>query len=109
MIASDSMNTILVNIAGNIIAFMPMGFLLPMVSKNPARFLRVLLVVLLASGTIEIMQYVFRTGVSDIDDTILNLLGGMLGYFAYKAFLKIWMIWLQVKNSMKNYRRNDGQ
>lgn len=86
---SYNKSVILTNIAGNIIAFIPMGFLLPLVSRNLKRFIKVLLVVLLATGTIEIMQYVIGVGISDIDDVILNLLGGMLGYLLNRILAKI--------------------
>ena len=32
---------------------------------------------------IEVLQYIFKCGASDIDDLILNTIGGLLGIFIY--------------------------
>ncbi len=72
---------ILVNIAGNIAAFVPMGFLLPIAFSKLKGLLRVFFVVLAVTLSIEIFQYISGAGVSDIDDVILNALGGVVGYF----------------------------
>lgn len=80
---------ILVNIAGNIAAFVPMGFLLPIAFGKLKGFLRVLFVVLAATLSIEIFQYISGAGVSDIDDVILNVLGGVMGYFMMRIAVKL--------------------
>lgn len=85
----NSRNNTIMNIAGNIVAFMPMGFLLPLAAEKLKNFMKVLLFVLLATIAIETLQYVIGVGVSDIDDVILNTLGGVIGYLFYKIF--IWM------------------
>lgn len=38
---------------------------------------------------VEILQYVFKVGATDIDDIILNGLGGFLGIMIYKILHKI--------------------
>lgn len=81
-----STRIVLVNIAGNIVSFMPMGFILPLAFDKLKRFPRVLVTVMASSAVIEIMQYVAGVGVSDIDDLILNTIGGILGYLIYKVF-----------------------
>jgi len=75
-----NMNSIITNILGNIIAFMPMGFLLSIVFKKLHTFLRVGAVILFTSTLIEVAQYFVGVGASDIDDIILNVLGGAIGY-----------------------------
>lgn len=77
------------NVLGNIVAFMPMGFLFPMASSKLLRFKRTFFAIFIATATIEVMQYVAGVGVSDIDDIILNLLGGVIGYGLYLGLNRI--------------------
>lgn len=78
----------LINIAGNIAVFLPLGFLPPLLWR---RFERVALSVgfcTLFSLLIEIVQYPLHRG-TDVDDLILNSLGGLLGYLCYIIFKKL--------------------
>ncbi|WP_054767802.1 VanZ family protein [Lysinibacillus parviboronicapiens] len=43
----------------------------------------------LISVAVEILQYLFKVGATDIDDIILNGLGGFLGIVIYKILCKI--------------------
>ena len=63
----------------NVFLFMPLGFLAGVAVKN-RRMLKVLGIGLLISLSIEIMQYVFRRGVCNIDDLMHNVLGCFIGY-----------------------------
>ena len=63
---------------GNIICFIPFGGLL---CRNKTGALKVLIISVLFSVAIEALQYVFGTGVTEIDDVILNTFGSMLGYY----------------------------
>ena len=67
------------NIFGNILLFFPLPVVLKTYFKN-WKFSRVFLVSLCLSIFIETMQYIFRVGVADIDDVILNTIGSCLGY-----------------------------
>ena len=84
-----NINSIITNILGNIVAFMPMGFLLPLVFTKLDTFRRAGIPVLSATALIEIAQYLVGVGASDIDDIILNMLGGAIGFWIYRLFLKI--------------------
>ena len=35
---------------------------------------------------LEILQYIFALGVADVDDLILNTIGGLIGIILYKIF-----------------------
>lgn len=83
--SSYNWDFVMINIAGNIAAFVPMGFLLPMVFSRMKSFTKVIAVVFLATLSIEIFQYVFAVGTCDIDDIILNVLGGVVGYFIIRS------------------------
>ncbi len=71
------------NILGNIVAFVPLGFLVPMASKWKRGFLYVAAMTYLASFAVECLQLISRVGIFDLDDIMLNTLGGMLGYILY--------------------------
>lgn len=71
------------NIIGNIIWFMPFGYMLHHF-VNRINVKRVILYSFMLSFYIELGQYVLRVGISDIDDIILNTLGGLLGYLLYR-------------------------
>ena len=75
----------LVNLLGNVVMFVPAGYLLPRVWAKAHTFGRVCLYILVGLIAVESVQLVTLTGVFDIDDIILNMagaaLGGALGLF----------------------------
>lgn len=78
-----STKEILLNLLGNVIGFIPLGFLLPIIrQKKKFSFISVIFVFLF-SLTIEGIQLIFRIGVFDVDDLLLNTLGGFIGYVSY--------------------------
>ena len=64
------------NLAGNIIAFMPLGVLIPLLRRNLS-LCTTFLVGLGLSTFIELTQWLTGLGSCDIDDIILNVLGAM--------------------------------
>jgi len=48
-------------------------------------FIKNTTIIILSSLFLEVIQYIFSIGVSDINDVILNLLGGILGIVIYKS------------------------
>lgn len=66
-------------LALNIVMFVPLGLLLPVAFPSLRRFRRTAAVCLASTLAIETLQY-FTGRSADIDDVLLNLLGGMLGY-----------------------------
>lgn len=71
------------NLLGNLLPFIPFGFLLPIAYPRIKAFFKVFLVGMFAVLFIEIFQYMTRLGSFDIDDIILNVLGGVVGYLLY--------------------------
>lgn len=65
------------NVAGNVLLFVPLGAYASVLTRWTAA--RAMLVVASASVAVEIVQGVFALGASDIDDVILNCLGGFVG------------------------------
>lgn len=74
---------VLINIGGNIAAFMPFGWLLPLISEHKQNTGKVLLKTFLLSLSAETIQLITRTGAFDVDDLILNTVGGIQGYWCY--------------------------
>lgn len=71
------------NVFGNIILFVPYGFFLSYFVKLK-KVKIILLLSLFVSVIVEIIQY--RIGrVFDVDDIILNVVGGAIGYLAYRT------------------------
>jgi len=68
------------NLAGNILGFVPAGFFIPILWKNRRGFLFTLCITFQMSLLVEILQLIFRVGSFDVDDLLLNTLGGILGY-----------------------------
>lgn len=75
------------NVVGNMIMFAPYGFFI-------SYFLRldkkktVFYLCVIVSITIEVTQLIIGR-VFDVDDIMLNILGGFIGYFIYKSISKI--------------------
>lgn len=72
------------NVVGNVCVFVPFGAFLPALFAKCKRLFSVLLFTLELSFVVEIVQLVTKIGSFDVDDLLLNTLGGILGYFVYK-------------------------
>jgi len=83
------MEAFLLNIAGNVVGFMPCGFFLPIISRRSKKFYNTFLFSFCLSLCIEITQLVFRVGSFDVDDLFLNTLGGVLGFFTHWMIQKV--------------------
>lgn len=70
----------LLNIVGNVVCFMPFGFILPIISRLGERWFHTLLLSFLLTLSIETTQLVFQVGSFDVDDMFLNTVGGAAGY-----------------------------
>ena len=72
------------NLTGNIIGFVPFGFILPLLTSKFHSFKKVTMATFYLSLTFELLQLIFKFGSFDVDDLILNTLGGMIGYIPIK-------------------------
>jgi glycopeptide antibiotics resistance protein len=76
-----------VNLVGNIVPFMAVGFLAPLVF--PGMTWQKSLVLAIAVGlSMEGMEVIFRVGIFDVDDILLNACGVMIGYWLFAMFNK---------------------
>lgn len=77
---------VFINVFGNVIAFMPLGFFIPAVCKSMKNGFLAVLCCFSVSLLVETLQLVFKLGSFDVDDLFLNTLGGLLGYIVYLIF-----------------------
>lgn len=77
------------NSFGNLIVFIPLGYLLPLIFRKKGNMALVSTITFLFSLTLESLQYILAIGSADIDDIILNTLGGIIGYLIYKGIRNI--------------------
>lgn len=80
------------NLLGNIILFLPLGFLLPLIYTKFRYFFKVLVVAFLCSFFIESTQYFISINwgynrIADIDDLALNVIGAVFGYLMFKLYI----------------------
>ncbi|MBR1416404.1 MAG: VanZ family protein [Bacilli bacterium] len=69
------------NVLGNILLFVPYGYFVARYVNGKSVY-QIFIVSLITSFTVEFLQV--RLGRSfDVDDIILNVIGGILGYFVY--------------------------
>lgn len=75
------------NIIGNIVLFLPLGVYITLL--NPSKKISVnMCLIALTSVIVEIIQFLFKVGVTDIDDVILNTVGGLTGILIFKVLYK---------------------
>lgn len=80
---------VLTNLAGNVLGFIPFGAILPVISLRCRGFFRIMLFSFEFSLMVECIQLISKVGSFDVDDLILNTLGGILGYILFKICNRI--------------------
>lgn len=79
----------LINLGGNVVMFIPLGFFLPRVFPALGKFWRTILITALIITAVELTQLFTLLGCCDIDDLILNVLGATLGFVIHKYAKKL--------------------
>lgn len=95
----------LINVFGNVLAFIPLGFFLPALFGKEQKLFLVTAESFIFSLLVEIVQLFSYTGSFDVDDIILNTLGGFLGYIAYRL---IHILYQHVYKKMKKRTKRKG-
>jgi glycopeptide antibiotics resistance protein len=85
------------HVVGNMIWFVPLGLIGPLVKRSLQRCKKLIIAAICLSLGIELAQWIFATGMSDIDDIILNALGALVG----------WIIWHRVRRTTEDRRRKN--
>ncbi|MDR6121119.1 glycopeptide antibiotics resistance protein [Bacillus sp. SLBN-46] len=83
------MDIILHNTLGNILIFVPLGIILPILFKKYRSFAKLLINVVVMTFAIEIGQFFLQIGQFDIDDVILNVGGALIGFAFFKGLTVI--------------------
>lgn len=96
----DHMSTgaFILNLIGNLLVFFPFGFLIPIWRTKKTGLIRIIIYSFLGSLCIETLQLVTRVGVFDVDDLLLNTLGGVLGWIGYLIMLWLFRVTVSRKN-----------
>lgn len=81
---------VLLNLAGNMVAFMPFGFFLPEIWDQVNHWYTITLLGFVFSLCIETTQLVCRVGSFDVDDLLLNTVGALAGYAAFCLAKGVW-------------------
>lgn len=76
--------TALKNIAGNVVMFVPLGLLLPLLFRRLRSAGALAWRVALISITIEVLQLPTRVRATDVDDVFLNVAGALIGYSVFR-------------------------
>ena len=71
-----------INLFGNVLIFVPFGFMEPLTSKKRS-FWATLIDGCLVSLSVEIFQFITKVGRFDVDDLMLNTTGVALGYVCF--------------------------
>lgn len=77
-----------INLIGNIAVFIPLGFLIPASLSRPWSYGRFILFFSSFIILLECLQTLLRVGTGDIDDLLLNVIGGSVGYILYTRYEK---------------------
>lgn len=78
-----------VNILGNLAAFVPLGILWPILLRGETTARRVGLLSAGVSLAIELAQLATARRIADVDDVLLNALGGLIGYGVYRVVVRM--------------------
>lgn len=71
----------------NILMFVPLGFLLPLIWKKSEKFHITAIASLTVTVCIEVTQLLTGRGILEFDDLLHNFIGSLFGYFCIMAFL----------------------
>lgn len=71
----------------NMLMFVPLGFLLPILWKKAEKLWITLAVSFLLTASLETFQFLTGTGIFELDDLFHNMIGSLFGYFLVMAIL----------------------
>ena len=74
---------VITNLLGNVIGFIPYGFILPVIARKCRSGFFIILSGFGISLLVETIQLITKVGCFDVDDLMLNTLGAALGYLAF--------------------------
>ena len=81
-------NLIVLYSLANLVIFIPFGILVPKVFRGVNTVWKMALVTFITSVCIELIQYVLACGYSEVEDVIMNVAGGVIGYLIIRLIEK---------------------
>lgn len=93
---------VILNLFGNVLCFVPFGFVIPILSCRQRNIFKIRNLSFLCSVAIELIQLVTKLGSCDVDDVILNTLGGVSGYILFSICFFIINMFGRHKKKKKN-------
>ena len=97
--SSGTARTAFANVVGNVLIFIPLGVYASWLRHRAAAW-PTMLTVASVSVAVEILQGAFAVGASDIDDVILNCVGGLIGILAFRLLCAIMRERSRVRSAM---------
>jgi len=85
-IRSGNWNLFILNVLGNIVVFMPIGMFLPSLFSRCKNIFFTTILSLEISLCVELVQLITKVGSFDVDDLLLNTLGGVCGFIVYSIY-----------------------
>lgn len=80
---------VVLNLVGNVVAFVPFGMILPIMNRRFRSFFYMTFLTFEFSLIVELIQLVCKVGSFDVDDLLLNTIGGILGYLIFALVNRI--------------------
>lgn len=90
MALNHNWNLFVINVVGNIAVFIPFGIFMPLLFPKCKNVILTALFSLEFSIVIEVIQIVSRVGSFDVDDLLLNTLGGVCGFIIFVIGASLW-------------------
>lgn len=87
-------------IRANVLLFIPIGILLPLVIKKPAWLPPIIGIGI--SVIIELIQLITHRGMCETDDVISNTIGFLIGYVVYFLIRVLLILFKSIKNKVDN-------
>lgn len=77
----NDISVFIYNVLGNILWFIPFGLFMKKLTKYSS--IKIILIALILSTSIEFLQFILHVGTCDIDDIILNTIGSVVGVISF--------------------------
>ena len=74
------------NVCGNVCVFMPIGMFLPSLLSRCKNIFLTTILCFEYSFCVEVIQLLTKVGSFDVDDLLLNTIGGILGFLVYSIY-----------------------
>ena len=85
VVSLDNVKLFLLSFVGNIVLFIPWGFMLPIHIEQAKKFRKFALISLVSIVLFEVVQLFTMLGSFDIEDILLNMLGSFIGFYCWNS------------------------